>query len=49
MLRTFATVLLILASLVGFVFSYEYAYHKISRVLTSSTDQVDQGAWAVKK
>ncbi|RCK81408.1 MAG: hypothetical protein OZSIB_2277 [Candidatus Ozemobacter sibiricus] len=48
MVRTFATVLLILASLAGFLFSYEFAYHKIARVLDRPADQPN-AAWIARK
>ncbi len=48
MWKTFATVLLILASLAGFVFSYEFAYHKIARVLDRPADQTGS-SWVARK
>lgn len=48
MVRTFATVLLILASLVGFLFSYEFAYHKIARILDGTSDQ-PSASWIARK
>jgi len=49
MLKTFATIMLIIASVVGFVFSYEVAYNKIAKFMNISQEQSGADVMVTKK
>lgn len=49
MLKTLGTVLLIIASMVGFVFSYGFAYNKIARFMNANQEQSNSSTLVAHK
>jgi len=47
-MKVLATILVIITSLVGFIFSYEFAYKKVVKIMQSPTEQVEPTGYTTR-